>query len=185
MRKIVYSAAVSLDGYVARPDGSVDYLAMTKDAQKLMRDFFARFDTILMGRKTAKTEGDEEAPQGPWKTYVFSRTRPPGERNGRTWVNESPAALVQELRKRRGKDIFLMGGGELARSFLQDDLVDELFIGVLPILLGEGIPSFPPTFPQRDFTLVKTKVFDGNSVALTYERVRTKTKRRVRPTIVR
>ena len=149
MRKVVSSAAVSLDGYIARPDGSVDYLVMTKDAQKLMRDFFARFDTILMGRKTARTEGDEEAPQGAWKTYVFSRTRPPGERNGRTWVNESPAALV------------------------------------LPILLGEGIPLFPPAFPQRDFTLVKTKVFDGSSVALTYERVRTKTKERVRPTTAR
>ena len=76
-------------------------------------------------------------------THVFSRSKPPGERDGVVFTRKSPAALVSQLRKSRGKDIWLMGGGELARDFLKADLVDELYLGVVPVLLGEGI-RFPP-----------------------------------------
>jgi riboflavin biosynthesis pyrimidine reductase len=65
----------------------------------------------------------------------------------------------------------------LARSFLQDDLVDELFIGVGPILLGDGIPGFPGKFPQRDFKLIECKSYSNGSVALRYERKRNKISR--------
>jgi dihydrofolate reductase len=185
MRKVIYGAGVTLDGYIARPDGSVDFLVLSKESEKLMRKFFAGLDTIIMGRKTAEAsqrmaqESGEEPPKGPWKTYVFSRTRPPGKRDGMTWVNQPPAEFLAQIRKRRGKDIFLTGGGELARSFLQDDLIDEIYIGIEPLLIGEGIPLFPPGFPQREFKLVECKPYDNRSVALTYERVRTKTKKRM------
>jgi dihydrofolate reductase len=65
-----------------------------------------------------------------------------------------------------------MGGGELARSFLQDDVLDELHFGILPILLGEGIPLFPPGFPQRNFRLIEHGTYDQDSLWLKYERVR-------------
>jgi dihydrofolate reductase len=178
MRKVILGCGVTLDGYIARPDGSVDFLVMPKGGEKLMRKFFAGLDTIVMGRKTAEAaqgmaEAGEEPPKGPWKTYVFSLTRPPGERDGMTWVNQSPGAFVRQLRKRRGKHIFLTGGGELARSFLQADLVDELWMHVVPILLGGGIPIFPAGFPQRDFKLLECKSY-GNDVSLIYSRARKK-----------
>jgi dihydrofolate reductase len=69
-----------------------------------------------------------------------------------------------------------MGGGELARELLQHDLVDELYLGVIPLLLGEGIPVFPSGFPQRDFTLLENKTYSQSPVALKYERTRTKRK---------
>jgi hypothetical protein len=73
----------------------------------------------------------------------MSRTQPPGPRDGLTFVSQSPAELISNLRKQKGKDIWLMGGGELAREFLKDDLVDEIYLGIVPTLLGEGIPLFP------------------------------------------
>jgi dihydrofolate reductase len=82
---------------------------------------------------------------------------------------------VKKLKPRPGKDIYLGGGGESARSFLQEHLVDQLFIGVGPVLLGNGIPGFPSPFPQRDFKLTERKGYSNGSVALRYERMRTRT----------
>jgi len=70
-----------------------------------------------------------------------------------------------------------MGGGELARDFLKADLVDELYIGVVPVLLGKGIPLFPAGFPQRNFSLIENNTYSKGMIALRYQRVRTKTKR--------
>jgi dihydrofolate reductase len=184
MRKVILGAAMTLDGYIARPDGSVDYLKMTKEASEMMAKFFASIDTIVFGRKTldvavALSGGAYQSYiSGP--TYVFSRTQPPGERNGVIFTNETPAAWLRKIRARRGKHICHMGGGELARSFLEADLIDELALSVMPILLGGGIPFFPPTFPQRDFVLVENKTYSKNYVGLTYRRLRaqTKTKRK-------
>jgi dihydrofolate reductase len=111
-------------------------------------------------------------------TYVFSRTQPPGERDGVIFTNQSPAAWLRKIRARPGKHICHMGGGELARSFLKADLIDELALGVVPILLGAGLPLFPGGFPQRDFTLVENKTYSKNQISLTYRRVRSKRKRK-------
>jgi dihydrofolate reductase len=110
--------------------------------------------------------------------YVFSKSKPPGERNGVIFVDETPASFIGKLRKRPGKDIWLMGGGELARAFLSADLVDRLYLGVVPVLLGEGIPLFPSGFPQREFTLIENKTYSKGLIALTYERSRAKRKRK-------
>ena len=87
-------------------------------------------------------------------------------------VNGSLTTFVRKLKRRRGKDIYLGGGGELARSFLQEDLVDELYIGLGPVLLGDGIPGFPAKFPQRNFKLTECKSYSNGSVGLRYERIR-------------
>jgi dihydrofolate reductase len=148
MRKLILGVAISLDGYIARPDGSVDFLFRPKDYS--MSSFFASVDTALMGRKTLdaglKMTGGS-LPASAWPTYVFSRSQPPGAREGFTYVNQSPAAFVAQLRKRPGKDIWLMGGGELAREFLRDDLVDELHLGVIPNLARRRYPPFPEPVP--------------------------------------
>ena len=87
-------------------------------------------------------------------------------------TRESPEAIVERLRREAGKDMWLMGGGELVRHFLREDLVDELYLGIVPTLLGDGIPLFPAGFPQRDFRLVGHESFSRGLVTLRYERSR-------------
>jgi dihydrofolate reductase len=179
VRKVVLGLGISLDGYIARPDGAVDFLFMPKDYS--MGPFFATIDTAIMGRKTYDAAlkmsgggfGDSKM-----KNYVFSRSQPTGERGGVTFVNETPKIFVENLRRHPGKNIWLMGGGELGRDFLKDDLVDELYIGIVPTLIGEGIPLFPSGFPQREFTLLENKTFSKGLIALKYTRTRKKLKRR-------
>jgi len=128
---------------------------------------------VIMGRKTydvAQKMGG--IPPSKMKHYVFSRRVSPGERDGVDFTRQSPAQLVRTLRKRKGRDIWLMGGGELIRDFLKADLVDELYIGIVPVLIGKGIPLFPSSFPQREFELVKNETYSQGMIALTYRRKR-------------
>jgi dihydrofolate reductase len=172
MRNVVLGLGISLDGYIARPDGAVDFLFMPKDYS--MAPFFATIDTAIMGRKTLDAALQMAGGSYKWEmpTYVFSRTQPPGKRDGLEFVNQSPASLIERLRQRPGKDIWMMGGGELAREFLKADLIDALYLGIVPTLLGEGIPLFPSGFPQREFKLVENRTYSKGLVALRYQRVR-------------
>jgi dihydrofolate reductase len=180
MRNVVLSLGISLDGYIARLNGAVDFLFMPKGYS--MADFFATVDTAIMGRKTLddgllKMSGGT-LPKTTMRMYVFSNSKPPGERDGVIFVNESPEAFIRKLREHPGKDIWLMGGGELARAFLNADLVDRLYLGVVPTLLGEGIPLFPGGFPERNFALLENKTYSRGLITLTYERARSKPKRK-------
>jgi dihydrofolate reductase len=82
-----------------------------------------------------------------------------------TFVNESPESLVGELPKRTGKNIWMMGGGELGREFLKADLAHEIYLGIVPTLLGEGIPLFPSGFPQRNSSLIENKSYSRGMIA--------------------
>ena len=180
MRKIILSLSVSLDSYLARPNGEVDFLSMPKDYS--MASFCSTVDTAIMGRKTLEaglkmSGGSLPASSMPY--YVFSHSQPAGKSDGWTFVNESPGAFVAKLRKRPGKHIWLMGGGDLARDFLKADLVDELHLAIIAVLLGEGIPVFPGGFSQRDFSLIENKSYSEGIVALKYKRIRANAKRRV------
>ena len=171
-RKVILGFGISLDGYIARRNGDLDFLVIDKEGESLMADFFSKIDATIMGRKTAaataKMRQSGEIPETPgMANYVVSRRWKPGKREGFEVVSGSLKAFVRNL----------AGGGELARSFLQEDLVDELFIGLGPILLGDGIPGFPGKFPQRDFKLTECKSYSNGSVGLRYERKRTKISR--------
>src|SRR5260370_19395811 len=118
MRKVVLGLGISLDGYIARPDGAVDFLFMPKDYS--MGPFFATIDTMIMGRKTydvALKMGGGGFGDSKMKSYVFSHSQPPGERGGVTFVNESPKNFIENFCKRPAKNISLMAVGELARDF--------------------------------------------------------------------
>ncbi|GAC1639891.1 MAG: dihydrofolate reductase family protein [Candidatus Acidiferrum sp.] len=168
-RKVVAGLGISLDGYIARLDGSVDFLFMPKDYS--MGPFLKTVDTLVLGRKTyddgLKMGGSFNSST---KNYVFSKTQPPGERNHVVFTNDSPAAVIAEIRKTPGKHIWLMGGGILIRDFLKEDLVDELYLGVVPTLIGEGIPLFPAGFPQHEFDLIENKSYSQGLIALRYAR---------------
>jgi dihydrofolate reductase len=179
-RKVILGFGISIDGYIARPNGAMDFLVIDKEGEEVMLDFFSKIDTTIMGRKTAvgwtKMRKSGEIPDTPgMTTYVVSRRWKPGKREHFEVVSGSLKNFVKKLKRRPGKDIYLGGGGELARSFLQEDLVDELYIGVSPTLLGDGIPGFPGKFPQREFKLTECKSYANGSVGLRYERIRTKT----------
>jgi len=181
VRKVVLGLGISLDGYIARLDGSVDFLFMPKDYS--MGPFFRTIDTAIMGRKTyevgLKMGGSGAFGRSSIAYYVMSRSLPPGERGGVMITNQSPAALIEQIRRRRGKHIWLMGGGEIARDFLKADFVDEIYLGVVPVLLGEGLPLFPSGFPQREFALLENKTFSKGLIALKYKRLRAKAKRKL------
>jgi dihydrofolate reductase len=187
-RKVILGFGISLDGYIARRNGAMDYLVIDQEGEALMADFFAKIDTTIMGRKTAaataemraemrKSKNGEIPEMSAMSTYVFSRRWKSGKRDGFEVVSGSLTAFVRKLKRRPGKDIYLGGGGQLCRSFLQEDLVDELYIGVGPVLLGDGIPGFPRKFPQRNFKLTECKSYANGSVGLRYERIRTKPSR--------
>ena len=185
-RKVILGFGLSIDGYIARRNGAIDYLVIDKEGEALMADFFAQIDTTIMGRKTAAATAEMRAemrktgeiPEMPaMSTYVFSRRWKPGKRDGFEVVTGYLTAFVRKLKRRPGKDIYLGGGGQLCRSFLQEDLVDELYLGLGPILLGDGIPAFPGKVPQRNFKLTECKSYSNGSVGLRYERIRTKTSR--------
>jgi dihydrofolate reductase len=170
MRQVVLSAGVSLDGYIARRDGGVDWLTM--DPEIDFNSFMSGIDAVVMGRKTYDIAAGMGTGGGKIETYIFSRTKPPGKgRKGVQFVNRPPAELIAELKARPGKNIWLMGGGELAREFLREDLIDVIWLGVLPVVLGDGIPLFPPGFPQRNFLLQSHRVYKTTgSVELRYVR---------------
>jgi dihydrofolate reductase len=177
---VVLGAAISLDGYVARPNGSVDFLdspaASDPEAMRGMAAFWNTIDTAVFGRKTLDVAvalgGGRYDSHGLATTYVLSRTQPPGERDGVIFTNQTPQELVAGLRSHPGKDIYVMGGGEIARAFLADDVVDEIHLMLMPVLLGQGIPFFPPAFPERTFALLETKGYPGGAVSLKYRCVR-------------
>jgi dihydrofolate reductase len=179
MRSVVLGLGISLDGYIARPNGAVDFLLMPKDYS--MAPFFAGIDTAIMGRKTldaARQMGSGSIGDASMTTYVFSHSLPPGERDGLVFVNQPPETLITQLKKRPGKNIWLMGGGELAREFLRADLVDELSLGIVPVLLGEGIRLFPSGFPQREFALLENNTYSKGMIELKYKRQRSRSKRK-------
>ena len=178
MRNVLLGVGISLDGYIARKDGSVDFLFMPKDYS--MAPFFERIDAAIMGRKTwdvSKSMGGGSF--GPSiKTYVMSKTVSAGTQKGITFTSDSPRTVVAEIRRQPGKDIWLMGGGELAAAFLQEDLIDELHLGIVPCVLGGGLPLFPPGFPQRDFDLVESKTYSKGLLTVQYKRTAKKRARK-------
>lgn len=166
MRRIVYFVASSLDGFLARPDGAIDWLFTDQDYG--YTDFLAGIDTVVMGRKTydlCLTFGDY-----PYKTqqnFVFSRTQTEFEHAS---VVALPAAeFVAQLRGQSGRDIWLIGGGELAGEFFRAGLVDELRVFVHPRMIGQGLPLAAGLDRDIWLKLIDTQSFNTGLVKLRYE----------------
>ena len=171
MRKVTFGGATSLDNYLARPDHAVDWLMWGDEAAAAMTEYWKTIDTILMGRKTyevALRNGQGSGSFPGIKTYVFSRTLATRSDQGIAIVSEDAAEFVRELKAKVGKDICLMGGGELAKSLFEARLVDELGFNIHPVLLGSGIPLFHPMSRQIDLELRECKAFKNGCVLVTY-----------------
>lgn len=172
-RRVWYSVAMSLDGYIAREDGSYDWIPDEPGID--WGAFMSRFDTVLMGRKTYDVvKGQGAGSQHGHRTYVFSRTLRPRDHPDVTIVAGDPAETVAALREESGKDVWLMGGGVLFRHLLDAGAVDMVELGLVPVLLGGGIPALPPGGSSARLRLTATATPGKSGIMLlTYETVRT------------
>ena len=179
MRIVTYGAACSLDGFIAGSDGSLDWLHFSRDVEKTMARYWSTIDTILMGRKTwqsgaeqgsANDAGAAPAAGGgppPITTYLFSRTLRAAPA-GTELVSGDAGAFVAELKRRPGKGICVMGGGELAASLFEAGVIDEVGLNVHPVLLGSGIPLFRDPGRRIALELAESRTIDGGCVLSTY-----------------
>jgi dihydrofolate reductase len=142
-KRLRYQVAVSLDGFIADPNGGYDWLVA--DPTIDFGALFKEFDTVVMGRKTydiVKAQGGNGAMPG-LDVVVFSRTLPSTRSPGVRLVNDDPREVVRDIKAGSGRDIWLFGGGELFRYLLDAGLVDTVEVAVMPVLLGQGIPVLP------------------------------------------
>jgi dihydrofolate reductase len=177
-RKIVVYIATSADGYIARSDGDVEWLNRRPDTVDYgMQAFYRSVDTILMGRKTydwalayqKKTRMKGSVFDTRFANYVFSHKPPKKIAPGVEFVSEAVKAFVRRMRTTPGKNIWMMGGGELIASFLDAGEIDEFNIAMIPTLIGEGIPLIAPRHRDIELHLLSAKKYPDGVVGLRYE----------------
>lgn len=177
-RKIIVYIATSADGYIARPDGDVEWLNRRPHTQDYgMRDFYRSIDTILIGRKTydwalayqEKTGSKASVFDKKIANYVFSNKPPKTAALGVKFISEPVKDFAQRLRANSGKNIWMMGGGELIASFLDAGEIDEFDIHVIPTFIGEGIPLIAPRHRDVALQLLSVEKYQDSAVRLRYE----------------
>jgi dihydrofolate reductase len=177
IRRIIVYIATSADGYIARPDGDVEWLnRRPRTVDYGMGAFYPTIDTILWGRKTYDWALDYHKNSGgkggifdtKVANYVFSRKPAKPVTPGVKFVSEPVKAFAQRLRAAPGKQIWMMGGGELIASFLDVGEIDEFDIHVIPTFIGEGIPLMAPRHRDVPLRLRSTKKYPDGVVRLCY-----------------
>jgi dihydrofolate reductase len=170
VRKVTYGAACSLDGFIAAADGGIDWLNFSKDVQAIMAEYWRRIDTVIMGRKTwevAVRMGGGDGGSGSLtkgiSTYVFSRTLSEIRAPGVQLVSDDAGGFVRAMKRSKGKEICVLGGGDFARSLLEAGVIDEVGLNIHPVLLGSGIPFFRDAgrIPLR---LIETRQIAGGCI---------------------
>jgi len=159
MRKIILFIASSLDGYIARENGDIDWLP--ENTPSGYDDFIKSVDTVIMGKKTydqVLTFGDY--PYKDKKSYVFTRNNEYSKDENIEFVHDADK-LVKDIVTNSGKDIWLIGGAEIISTFVNLGFVDEIIISIIPVVLGKGIPLFKNIEKEIKFELIKTTDYDA------------------------
>jgi dihydrofolate reductase len=144
MRRVRYSVAATLEGFIADPLGGYDWLILDEAID--FAAMFDEFDTFVMGRKTWDVSAATEFGDmfGGKEVIVFSKTLKSAPRPGIRIVSTSPVNTVRELKRKPGKDIWLFGGGSMFRTLADAGLVDTVEVGIMPVLLSQGVPLITP-----------------------------------------
>ena len=161
MRRIRYQVACSLDGYIAGPGGEYDWIV--SDPELDFEAIFAEFDTALMGRRTYEATGGELPGM---EVLVFSRSLHQEDHPAVTVVSDGAREVLEALRNRPGKDIWLFGGGGLFASLLALDCVDTIEPAIIPIVLGGGRPLLPAPAVRRSLRLTEHRVYEESGIVL-------------------
>ena len=181
MRKVTVGLANSLDNYIARKDGGADWLRWNNEIAEISVKFMKTVDAILIGRKTYEVMLKSGATSYPGGTnYVFSRSKhhrssllrkieatKMADANVEV-VNEDAASFVGKLKKKKGKGIVVFGGGALAKSLFEADLIDEIVLNVHPVLLGSGIPLFHEMKRQIDLEFLSSRQLKTGGLIISY-----------------
>lgn len=172
-RKIIVNLATSADGYVARSDGNLDWLTQRPKPKGFygLPEFGRSIDAKILGRKTFDRSLELGARFGADDVhYVFSRQRPPASvPAGAHFITEPISMFAERLRAQAGKNVWLMGGGEIIGAFLDEGAIDEFIITVMPIFIGEGIPLLAPRHREVALRLLGVQQFPDGVVQLHYE----------------
>ncbi len=172
-RQVILYIAMSLDGYIAKPNDDLIFLSIVeKEGEDYgYADFVSTVDTVILGRKTydwvMKQVG--EFPHADKNAYIITRTARP--KIGKTvFYTGDLTDLVIKLKSENGKNIFCDGGAEIVNELLKNDLLDEIIISVIPILVGNGTRLFKDGRPEQKIKLVNVKTFDTGLTQLHYKR---------------
>lgn len=174
MRKLILGLAITLDGYIEGPNGEYDWCFTDQDYG--LNDFFERIDAMFIGRKSyeiaqqhAENNNGEVTPGMPALTeYVFSRTLK-SVKEGAVLIAEDGIAEARKIKLLPGKDIWLFGGASLTEQLMEAKLVDELWLSVHPILLGNGKLLFQKDDQRTKLTLLESKTYETGLVSLRYQ----------------
>ena len=163
-RSVRFGVAMSLDGYIAGPNGEADWIVM--DPEINFGAIFARFDTLVMGRGTfeaMQAMGGGGGAMPGVNVIVISRSMTAADHPGVT-VATDVSKVIADLKRQAGKDIWLFGGGKLFRSCLELGLVDAVDVAVIPVLLGGGIPLLPTPAPRTRLKLTNRRIYEKSGI---------------------
>ena len=170
-RNVIVHIATSADGYIARSNGDLEWLTNRPKPKGFygMGEFTKTIDTKLMGRKTWDwSRGFGIKPDPKTRSIVFSRHPAPADTGGAEFVGEPIGPFVNRLKEQPGKNIWLMGGGELIASCLDAGVIDEFVVSVVPVFIGQGIPLIAPRHRHVELKLKSVERFDDGLVQLHY-----------------
>jgi dihydrofolate reductase len=173
-RKVILYISMSLDGYIATKDHSIDFLSMVEHEGEDYgyNDFVKTVDAVIIGRKTYEKviSMGYEYPHTDKDVYIITRTAKPAIGNFKFYTGDL-SLLVHQLKSQVGKNIYCDGGAEIANELLKNNLIDEFIISVIPILLGDGIKLFNDGRPEQPLALVSAKQFDKGLLQMHYKRL--------------
>lgn len=173
-RKVILYISMSLDGYIATKDNSLEFLSIVEQEGEDYgyNDFVKSVDAVIIGRKTYEKviAMGYEYPHTDKDVYIITSTpKPPiGSFN---FYSDNLSQLVNNLKAKEGKNIYCDGGAEIANELIKEDLVDEYIISVIPIFLGDGIKLFKDGRPEQKLEFVSVKTFDKGLIQLHYKRI--------------
>lgn len=173
MKKVKLYIAASIDGFIAPPDGDLDWLVSSpRPSKEDYQTFFDSVDTVVIGGNTYRSMFcmDILWPYKDKTTYIVTRN-PILEKENVNYITENVIETITQLKKEKGKDIWLVGGGELVSWLHSHNLIDEIIVTHIPVTLEKGIPLFSDTLKESDWVLTEQIAYDNNAVKKVYLRV--------------